>query len=91
MKIILDPCQRLLHMIVFAKLVFQPLQRFSTPGRGRCVKDYLRLLTEVAVLVFGKGSLAGVAVSVFFIFQPIRRLPSTPDKGCMLKACDKAV
>ena len=63
-KIIFDPCQGSLCVVVFAKFIFQSLRRlYSTPGRGRCVKDYLRLLTGVTVLVFAK-----------FIFQPLRRL-----------------
>ena len=89
-------------MVVFAKFIFQPLQRlFLTPARGRCVKDYLRILAGATVLVFAKfifqplqrlfSTFARGRCVRFFIYQPIRRLSSTPGKGCMFKANNKAV
>ena len=82
-------------MVVFAKLISQPLPiLYSTPGRGRCVKDHPRLLSGVGWIYstpargrFVKDYfwlLSEVAVLVFAKFilvYTLQRLYSTPATG----------
>ena len=57
-------------MVVFAKLISQPLQKlYSTRGRGHCVEDYPRLLSGV-----GKAYTSA-----------LQRVYSTPDRGRFVK------